>query len=125
MTTGNGIDVMDTQWVKVCEYADLLLNAGVGVRLGDAQVALFLLPPSPTDTEERLFAVDNHDPFSNANVIARGIVGDVAGEPVVASPLYKQHFRLSDGSCVEDASVVLRCWEVRRTGEAIEITDLG
>ncbi len=34
------------------------------------------------------------------------------GVPVVASPLYKQHFRLEDGQCLEDDSVTLRIWSV-------------
>jgi len=35
-------------------------------------------------------------------VLSRGIVGDVKGERVVASPLYKQHYSLTTGRCLED-----------------------
>ena len=38
-------------------------------------------------------------------MLSRGIVGDLNGELVVASPVYKQHFSLLDGRCIEDASV--------------------
>ena len=62
--------------------------------------------------ERELYAIDHHDPFSNANVIAHGIVGDIKGAAVVASPIYKQHFRLEDGQCVEDDSVTLATWKV-------------
>lgn len=61
----------------------------------------------------RVYAIDNHDPFSNANVIGRGIMGDLKGQVVVASPLYKQHFRLEDGQCLEDPTVRLRTWDAR------------
>ncbi|NVN38727.1 nitrite reductase (NAD(P)H) small subunit, partial [Komagataeibacter swingsii] len=63
----------------------------------------------------------NHDPFSNANVIGRGIMGDLKGQVVVASPLYKQHFRLEDGQCLEDSAVRLRTWDARVENGKVEI----
>jgi len=57
-----------------------------------------------------VFALENRDPFSEANVISRGIVGDLAGQLVVTSPVYKQHFNLRSGRCLEDESVSLRTW---------------
>ncbi|GAA5176099.1 nitrite reductase small subunit NirD [Modicisalibacter zincidurans] len=111
MHTATAID-NDVIWQPLCRKADLVAFSGVAAWLetasGTAQVALFYLPGYETE----LFAVDNRDPFSGANVIARGIVGDLKGEPVVASPLYKQHFRLADGVCLEDAAVRLRHWPV-------------
>ncbi len=44
----------------------------------------------------------NQDPFSKAFVMSRGILGDLQGERVVASPIYKQHFSLATGRCLED-----------------------
>ncbi|WP_129141146.1 nitrite reductase small subunit NirD [Modicisalibacter coralii] len=111
----------DVTWQPLCHQADLVAFSGVAAWLetaeGPAQVALFYVPGHETE----LFAVDNHDPLGGANVIARGIVGDVKGEPVVASPLYKQHFRLCDGVCVEDPDARLRHWPVRIAGERVEI----
>jgi nitrite reductase (NADH) large subunit len=37
-------------------------------------------------------------------------VGDLSGQLVVASPVYKQHFNLRSGRCLEDESVTLRTW---------------
>ncbi|MEK7679781.1 MAG: nitrite reductase (NAD(P)H) small subunit [Deltaproteobacteria bacterium] len=48
--------------------------------VNDRQIALFLLQ------DGSLHALDNHEPISGANVLSRGIVGDRAGVPVVASP---------------------------------------
>jgi nitrite reductase/ring-hydroxylating ferredoxin subunit len=39
----------------------------------------------------QVYALDNFDPHSAANYIA-GIVGDMQGELVVASPVYRHHF---------------------------------
>ena len=46
--------------------------------------------------------LSNKDPFSQANVMSRGIIGDLQGERVIASPIYKQHFSLATGRCLED-----------------------
>jgi NAD(P)H-dependent nitrite reductase small subunit len=67
------------------------------------QVALFRVG-------DEVFALENHDPWSGANVLSRGLVGDLQGQLVVASPIYKQHFNLRTGRCLEDDSVVVRCW---------------
>lgn len=111
----------DVNWQTLCTRADLVEHSGVAAWLetedGPAQVALFYLPGYAAE----LYAVDNHDPLGNANVIARGIVGDIKGDAVVASPLYKQHYRLKDGTCVEDDSVKLRSWPVRFDGDQVVI----
>jgi len=39
----------------------------------------------------------------------------------VAAPLYKQHFSLLSGECLEDAGQRLRVWPVRLKGEAVEL----
>ena len=88
--------------------------------LGTQQVAVFRIKSSDTD---KLFAVSNYDPFSNANVISRGIVGSLSEKTVVASPIYKQHFCLETGQCLGDESVTLKTWEVKLEGEDISIFD--
>ncbi|MGJ8526703.1 Nitrite reductase (NADH) small subunit [Halomonadaceae bacterium LMG 33818] len=108
------------EWTPLCHYEDLASNAGVTVYHGQTQIALFLLK-NRADTTERIYAVSNKDPFSGANVIGRGIVGDVDGIPAVASPLYKQHFNLSTGECLESPEVTLTTWPVRVSEGIIEI----
>ena len=108
-------------WQPLCTRADLVAFSGVAAWLstpeGPAQVALFYLPGHA----QELYALDHFDPFSKAHVIARGIVGDIKGSPVVASPLYKQHFRLADGCCLEYPEQQLQVWPVRLNGDAVEI----
>ena len=84
--------------MKVCRLDDILPDAGACALVGGEQVAVFRVG-------EKIFAIGNRDPFSGANVLSRGIVGDLNGELVVASRVYKQHFSLLDGRCIEDASV--------------------
>lgn len=96
-------------WTDICALSDLPPNAGLAARLGDTQIALFHLP----DTEQKVFALANHDPKGGTNVLARGIVGDLGGERVVASPLYKQHYRLTDGRCLEDEGLSVPAWQVK------------
>ena len=50
----------------------------------------------------RVYALDNFDPASRANVLSRGLTGNLQGERVVASPIYKHHFALTSGRCMED-----------------------
>ena len=68
-----------------------------------------------------MFAIGNCDPKSGANVIGRGIVGHLQGELVIASPLYKQHYRLRDGGCLEYPEQQLPVWPVRVNGAVVEI----
>jgi nitrite reductase (NADH) small subunit len=98
--------------VTLCQIDDLIAGSGVAARVGDLQLAIFYLPESTP----KIYAVSNYDPLGKANVISRGIVGDKGGKIVVSSPLYKQHFVLADGSCIEEPAMALQTY-------AIEITD--
>ncbi|SFJ95486.1 nitrite reductase (NAD(P)H) small subunit [Cellulomonas sp. KH9] len=124
MTT---LDHPATTWLTVCRLHDLAYERGAAALVPDeagglpvlTQVALFRL------LDERVLAVQQHDPFSDAHVMARGIVGtrrvadlDV---PTVASPMHKQVFDLGTGRCLDPAgkepaagrSPDLRTWQVR------------
>lgn len=63
--------------------------------------------------ERRVFAVGNYDPVGGANVLSRGILGSVGEQIVVASPLYKQHFDLTTGQCLEQPDVVIPVYRVK------------
>jgi nitrite reductase (NADH) small subunit len=85
-------------WIDICDLHELPMSAGLAARVGGRQVALFHLPK----TEQKVFVLANYDPKGRANVLARGLLGDIGGELVVASPLYKHHYRLRDGQCLEE-----------------------
>lgn len=90
----------NSSWEKACLLTDLIPESGVCALINGQQVALFFLP----DEKPSIYAIGNWDPLGKANVLSRGIIGDVQGELVVASPLYKQHFDLKTGRCIEDDS---------------------
>ena len=90
-------------------------NTGVCALVGGRQVAVFRLD------DDSVYALSNHDPFSRANVLSRGIVGDLKGEVVVASPVYKQHFSLATGQCLEDPDVRVPVFPVRLDGDTVMV----
>ena len=104
-----------SDWVEVCGYDDIYPDTGVCALIEGRQVAIFRL------ADGTLHAVSNYDPFSGANVLSRGLVGDRAGEPKIASPIYKQTFNLRTGICNEDASVRLDVYRVRRRRGVVEV----
>lgn len=108
-TTGQQVATRTSrEWTAACSVDSLVPGRGVAVLLrGGTQVALFLLPGG------HVFAVGNIDPFGRAAVMSRGLVGDRAGEPTVASPLLKQVFSLVDGRCLDDESVAIGSFETR------------
>lgn len=93
-------------WLDICAAEDLVANSGVAALVNDTQIAIFHLP----EQTPNVFAIGNYDPIGQAQVLSRGMVGDVNGEPAVASPLYKQHYRLHDGSCIEDQDAQAGSW---------------
>ncbi|MGF1726543.1 nitrite reductase small subunit NirD [Photobacterium nomapromontoriensis] len=103
-------------WQTVCQKDDLISHTGTCVLLGQQQVAIFFC--ARTDS---LYALDNYDPIGGANVLSRGIIGSIGEEAVVASPLYKQHFNLQTGQCLEHAEVRLKTYSVRCYQGAIQI----
>ena len=92
-----------TSRVRVCRVQDLVAGSGVAALVDGVQIAIFYLP----QLDPPVYAISNFDPFSKANVLARGLLGDVDGIPVVASPIYKQHFDLTTGCCLDDESVTV------------------
>lgn len=93
-------------WVLVCSLEKLLPGTGVAALVRGKSVAIFRL------TNDRIYAIGNIDPFSDAAILSRGILGDIDGESVVASPMFKQHFRLEDGQCIEDESVAVPSYRI-------------
>lgn len=104
----------ETTWETVCDERELTPNLGVRALVGGNQVALFCV-------QGKLYAISAIDPFSKAAVLSRGLVGDLRGRVVVASPLYKQHFDLATGHCLEDESVRVETFRVRRIDGKIEV----
>lgn len=90
---------------KICQLADLIEDAGVPALLDRTPIALFFV-------KGRVYALDNFDPIGQASVMSRGIVGSIKGQLVVASPLYKEHYDLATGKCLENPAVQLKTYPV-------------
>ncbi len=71
--------------------------------------------------EDPVYALGNYDPFSKANVLSRGIIGDRQGIVKVASPIYKQNFNLATGECLDNDEVKVPTYPVRVVSGRVEI----
>ncbi|MBJ9590850.1 nitrite reductase small subunit NirD [Burkholderia seminalis] len=90
-------DRLSPSWTRVCALDDIVPNTGVCALVNGAQVAVFHV----AHADGGVFAIDNVDPVSQAAVMSRGLIGSLGERIVVASPLYKQHFDLRTGECLE------------------------
>lgn len=102
-------------WTPVCRLADIEPERGIAVLVAGRQIALF------RTWEGDVYALDHLDPFSNAHVMARGIVGTRADLPTVTSPMYKQAFDLRTGVCLDDPTVALAVHGVRVADGVVEV----
>lgn len=101
-------------WETICDINDVPKNAGVAALVNGHQIAIF-------NMEGSFYATDNWCPFANANVISRGILCSLKDRVWVASPMYKQHFSLEDGSCMEDDSVSIGVYDISADSGSIEV----
>ena len=114
-----------SSWETICSVDDIAPNSGRCALLGKQQVAVFRVVVRAVEGTaegdvDNFYAIDNHDPFSGANVLSRGIVGSMQDTVVVASPVYKQHFCLRTGVCLEE-NIHLRSWSVRIQGDRVQL----
>ncbi len=90
--------------------ADLPIERGVALLVGDDQIAVFRLATN------EVFAIDHVDPFNGTSTLARGLLGSVGDRLYVASPLHKKRFDLRSGECLDDPKVSVRSWNVSEVG---------
>ena len=102
-----GTGVSDLIWHRVCLLDDLEENWGEVALVEGRQFAIFRL------SGDRVFATDHRDPRSGALVIARGITGEKAGVPSLASPLYKEEYSLLTGEQLNGSDYSLGVYPAR------------
>ena len=90
---------MSQPWLDICSVEDLVLNSGICALVELQQIAVFSVMQSDTLS---VYGLGNYDPFGDANVLYRGILGSTGDTIFVASPLYKQHFCLQTGTCLDN-----------------------
>jgi nitrite reductase (NADH) small subunit len=108
--------VAASTWTPVCAIDDILPGTGVCARVEGRHVAVFRIGP------DRFFSIDNVDPRSGASVLSRGLLGSLGERLVVASPLYKNHFDLRTGECLEAAEHSVRAHAVRIDGGRVLVS---
>ncbi|KGM13240.1 nitrite reductase small subunit NirD [Cellulomonas bogoriensis] len=79
----------------VCDLDRLVPERGAGALVDGTPVAVFRL------ADGRVLAVQQRDPFSGANVLSRGLVGDRSGRATLTSPMHKQVWDLESGECLD------------------------
>lgn len=105
-----------SQWNTVCQLSDILPETGVCALVEGEQVAIFR-----PYADEQIYAVSNIDPFFEASVLSRGLIAEHHNELWITSPLKKQHFRLSDGYCMEDESYSIAHYAARVENGVVQI----
>jgi len=106
-----------TKWIDICAADDLQPNSGICALVDNQQVAIFYMPK-----EKAVYAISNYDPFGKVHVLSRGLLGDIKGEPMICSPLYKQHYSLLTGICFEDETVKNDIYAIRIENDRVEIS---
>jgi len=99
-------------WTAICLLSEIVPDTGVCALLKGRQVAVFRVGAE----QPRVFAIDNYDPNSQAAVLSRGLVGSIGARIVVASPIYKQHFDLESGECLEAPAQSVASYPARIDG---------
>ncbi|MCA1326022.1 nitrite reductase small subunit NirD [Herbaspirillum sp. alder98] len=106
-------DQQITHWTPICSLDEIVPNTGVCALVNGQQVAVFHVIDSTAGGQARVFAIGNYDPNSEAAVLSRGLVGSLGERIVVASPIYKQHFDLQTGECLEAPANSVNAWPAR------------
>jgi nitrite reductase (NADH) small subunit len=91
-------DRVPRPWTAICPLDDIVPNTGVCALVNGEQVAVFHVDEGGANT---VYAIENFDPGSQAAVLSRGLIGSLGERIVVASPIYKHHFDLRTGECLE------------------------
>lgn len=105
-------------WWHICPVAALHPERGAAAVVRGRQIAVFLLH------DGTVRAVQQADPFADANVMSRGLVGTWKGRPSVASPMFKHVFDLDTGECVDAKGAeprALRSYPARIVDGVVEV----
>jgi nitrite reductase (NADH) large subunit len=101
-------------WQPLARADQFPANGGAAVRYGKVQLAIYNFA-----RRGEWYATQAMCPHRKDNVLARGLLGDQAGEPKVACPLHKKTFSLHTGKGLSDPNYQVRSFPVERRGEEI------
>lgn len=115
LTEESDMNTETLNWTAACKVGDILPGTGVCALLEGRHIGVFRIG------KDRFYAIDNIDPRTGVSVLSRGLVGNLGEHIVVASPIYKNHFDLQTGECLENPEQSVACYPVRVSGEDILI----
>jgi len=99
---------LERRWVQVGGVDDFPLDGGSTIKYGQTQIAVFRFT-----SRGEWYACQNMCPHKKAFVLARGIIGDAAGEPKVACPLHKKTYSLHDGRSLQGEEYRVQTFPVK------------
>ena len=100
--------VTSSHWKFAAWAADFPKDGGACVKINGLQIAVFHF----ADTGE-WFACQNLCPHKRDNVLARGLIGSLGGEPKVACPQHKKTFSLKTGQCLSGENYSVQTFPVK------------
>lgn len=103
-------------WSSACRLTDVPAGQGAAVLIAGQQIAVFR-----TD-DGSIYALGNRDPFTGANVMARGILGSRGDVQIVTSPMLKHSFSLETGKAVDDPDASLPTFATRVVDGLIQVS---
>ncbi|WP_144143486.1 nitrite reductase small subunit NirD [Paraburkholderia sp. BCC1884] len=104
-------DRLPHDWTAICPLDEIVPNTGVCALVNGEQVAVFHVDKG--DAPAAVYAIGNFDPGSQAAVLSRGLIGSLGERVVVASPIYKHHFDLRTGECLETPAYSVSAFAAR------------
>lgn len=101
-------------WVRLASVAEVPPDTGIAARYGKTEIAIFNFA-----SRGQWFASQNLCPHRRQMVLARGILGDMAGKPKVACPLHKNTFDLETGACLSGDLPAVATFPVKIEGDEV------
>ena len=101
-------------WQKLARVDQFPTDGGSTIRYGKGQIAIYNF-----SRRGEWFATSAVCPHRKDSVLARGLLGDAAGEPKVACPLHKKTFSLLTGKGLSDPNYQVQTFPVEIRGEDV------
>ncbi|MEN7548451.1 nitrite reductase small subunit NirD [Rapidithrix thailandica] len=100
--------VTQRSWYKVARVEDFPANGGACIKVKDQQIAVFHF-----SRNNEWYASQHLCPHRQQMGLARGMIGDIQGEPKVACPFHKQTFSLKSGTCLSSDEYQIQVYPVK------------
>jgi nitrite reductase (NADH) large subunit len=102
------LPTLQKRWVPLLDADAVPRDGGVSVRYGRTQLAVYNFA-----SRGQWYATQNMCPHRQDMVLARGILGDEAGQPKISCPLHHKRFALDSGACLDDERLAIATFPVQ------------